>query len=147
MSYNPNFRGSSAKASRKVESNYTNAAGSTLPMGSVVSANASGQMVLIDITDGTSVDRFLGITSASTPDAASGGVVRVGRIEEFTTGFAVGDALYVNSDGTLTNVKPDYGVGDFAEGYFVIFIGVVVKNEFNLSLKDLQISPMVVGQL
>lgn len=147
MGYNPNFRGNQAKAARQVQSNYTNATGAFLPMGSVVSTNASGMIETIVITDDASVSRFLGVTSVAMPAAATGGVVTQGRIEDLTTSFAVGDALYVNTDGTLTNVKPDYGIGAFVAGCYVIFIGVVVKNEFNSSLKDIQINPTVVGQL
>lgn len=148
MAYNPNYRGNQSKASsRQIETNYVNATGSFLAKASVVSANASGQAVAIDITDTTSVDRLLGITSVAMPIAASGGVVAAGRVEDVTTSFAIGDALYVNVDGSITNVKPDYGVGSFVAGCYVIFLGIVVKNEFNASLKDFQINPTVVGQL
>lgn len=148
MTYSPNFRGTQARASsRQIETNYVNGSGSTLPKGSVVSATTSGTMVLIDVTSDDSVSRLLGVTSIALPDAAEGGVVAAGRVENITTSFALGDAIYVSKIGTLTNVKPDYGVGSFAAGDYVIFIGVVVKNEFNPSQKDLQIMPSVVGQL
>lgn len=148
MTYSPNFRGKQANASsRQIETNYVNASGGFLPKGSVVSATTGGQMQLIDITSQDSVNRLLGVTSIALSAAATGGVVAAGRVEDVTTSFAVGDALYVNTDGTLTNQKPDYGVLSFAAGHYVIFIGIVVKNEFNLSLKDLQIMPSVVGQL
>lgn len=148
MGYNPSASGTAFKgASRSISTNYVNATGAFLPMASVVSANASGQIEVIDITSDTSVSRLLGLTSVGMPIAASGGVVAAGRLEGVTTTFAAGDALYVNTDGTLTNVKPDYGVGAFAAGDYVIFIGVVVKNEFNPSLFDYQINPTVVGQL
>jgi len=148
MSYNPSASGTDFKgSSRSISTNYTNATGATLPMASVVSANASGQIILIDLTSDISVGRFLGLTSVLMPAAASGGVINAGRVENVTTSFAIGDALYVNYDGTLTNLKPDYGVGSFAAGYYVIFVGVVVKNEFNSSLKDIQLMPQVIGQL
>lgn len=147
MSYNPNFRGNQAAASKKVETNFVNAAGSTLAKGSVVSVTASGQIQLIDISSDTSVSRLAGVTSVSMPNAATGGVVSQGRLEDLTTSFAIGDAVYVNVDGSLTNVKPDYGVGSFTTGHYVIFVGVIVKNEFNASLKDLLVNLAVVGQL
>lgn len=148
MGYNPSASGTAFKgSSRSISTNYTNASGALLPMASVVSANASGQIVVIDLTSDTSVGRFLGLTSVDMPAAAQGGVVNAGRLENVTTSFAVGDALYVNYDGTLTNVKPDYGVGSFVAGYYVIFIGVIVKNEFNTSLYDIQLMPQVIGQL
>lgn len=148
MGYNPTATGTSFQgSSRSVSTNFVNATGGSLPKGSVVSTNVNGQIVLIDITNQDSVSRFMGITSIDLPAAATGGVVAIGRVEKVTTSFAIGDALYVNTDGTLINVKPDYGVGNFAEGYFVIFIGVVIKNEFDASLKDFQVNPSVIGQL
>lgn len=148
MGYNPNATGSSFKGpSRSIATGYLNATGAFLPLGSVVSSNTSGQIEVIDITDADSVGRLIGVTSVAMPIGASGSVVSAGRVEQVTTTFSVGDILYVNVDGTLTNVRPDYGVGSFAAGCFVIFIGVVVKNEFNSALKDFQINPAVVGQL
>jgi hypothetical protein len=147
VSYNPNFRGSQAKSSLKVETNFVNATGAFLAKGAVVSVTPTGQIDDIDIFDGDSVARLVGITSVDMPSAASGGVTLSGRVEELPTSFAVGDAIYVAIDGTLTNVKPDYGVGGFTAGYFVIFVGIIVKNEFNPSLKDLLVNLTVVGQL
>lgn len=148
MSYNPTATGNAFKGpSRSVATNYVNATGAFLPMGSVVSSDTSGQIQIVDVTSDTSVSRLVGVTSVDMPIAATGGVVAVGRVEGLTTTFAIGDAIYVNTDGTLTNVKPDYGVGAFVAGDYVIFLGVIVKNEFNPSLKDLQINPTVVGQL
>jgi len=147
VGYNPSSRGPVAKAARQVQSNYTNATGAFLPMVSVVSSNASGMIELIDVKSDDSVSRFLGLTSVDMPVAATGGVVSQGRIEAVTTTFSVGDALYVNFDGTIINLKPDYGVNGFVVGCYVIFIGVVVKNEFNSSSKDFQINPTVIGQL
>lgn len=148
MGYNPSATGTSFKgSSRQIQANYVNASGTTLPIGFPVSTNTNGQIVSVDVTDENSVSRFLGLTSVSMPPASTGGVIAVGRVENVTTSFSVGDALYVNTDGTLMNVKPNYGVGSFVAGCFVIFIGVVVKNEFDSTLKDIQLNWTVVGQL
>jgi hypothetical protein len=147
VGYNPSVVNGTASAARHLQTNFTNATGAFLPMCSVVSSNVNGQIEVIDLTSDDSVARFVGLTSVDMPAAATGGVICQGRIEKFITTFNVGDSLYVNYDGTLTNVKPDYGIGTFDVGYYVIFIGVVVKNEFNTSLKDLQINPTVFGQL
>lgn len=148
MAYNPNARGTAFKApARGIQTNFQNASGSTLLKAAVVSSNTSGQIVPIVVNDDASVSRFMGLVAVNTPNAATGGVMASGRLEDVTTSFAVGDALYVGADGALTNVKPDYGVSTFDVGYYVIFIGVVVKNEFNASLKDIQVMPQVIGQL
>lgn len=149
MTFSPNFRGSSARgSSRQVETNYVNASGGALTKGTAVSTNLAGQIVALDVSDEDSVSRLVGITSVLIPDTATGGVVSVGRVEDITTSFAIGDAIYAGkTPGSLTNVKPDIGVSSFVAGDFVIFIGVIVKNEFNPLKKDLHFMPSVIGQL
>ena len=115
--------------------------------GLIVSTNTSGQIEPVDVSDEASVLAIVGITAESIPSAATGNVVNGGRLEDVATGFSVGDALYVGSNGLLTNIKPTEGANGFVSGDFVIFVGVVVKNEFNPSDQDIQLMISVVGQL
>lgn len=148
MGYSPLFRGSAAKApSRSLQTNYPNASGSTLVKGTVVSVNSSSQIDVIDVSDEASVQALVGVTSLDIPHAATGGVMCNGRLEEIIQPFAIGDAIYVGKDGLITNTKPSEGVGGFVSGDFVIFVGVVVKNEFDNTKKDLQLMLALVGQL
>lgn len=148
MGYNPNFRGTQAKgSSRQLSTNFQNASGSTLLKSAPVSVNASGQIIVPDVTSQTSIQALVGLAGMDIPNSANGAVVDNGRLEDITTSFAIGDAIYLSKAGGLTNLKPDYGVGGFGEGDFVVFIGVIVKNEFNGSLKDLKLMISVIGQL
>lgn len=148
MGYSPIFRGNTLNVpSRTLSTNYTSGSGSTIPKGSVVSSNSSGQIMIIDPSDEASSAAVVGVMNIDLPPAATGGVISGGRIENVDPGFVLGDALYAAKDGTLTNVKPSEGVNGFVAGDFVIFIGVVVKNEFNPAQKDIQLILQVVGEL
>lgn len=143
MSYSPNFVNNTANvsvtSSRKVASNYTNGSGGTLPKGSPVSTLSSGLVTTIDVSSQASVDAFVGLFNQSTPNTASGQVIDSGRLEDITTSFLVGDPIYVSKTGILSNVIPSAGVGGFVSGDFVVFLGVIVINEFDNLKKDLKI--------
>lgn len=148
MSYSPNFRGTQSNgSSRQVITNYTSSSGSAIPQGMAVYANTSGHILPVDPTNQTSVGAMVGYANIRIPSTASGGVISSGRLENITTSFSVGDALYVGLDGNPINVKPDYGVAGFSVGDSVIFIGVLVNNEFNPAQTDLQLFTQVIGQL
>ena len=149
MSYSPFFFNQNSRgSSRATQAGFQNGSGSTLAMGVPVSVNTSSQILALDVTNEASVQAIVGLTGVSIPSAATGSVVDNGRLENITTSFAIGDAVYAGKANPLTNIKPDIGDADgFASGDFVIFIGVVVKNEFNPSLKDLKLMISVVGQL
>lgn len=151
MSYSPYFLNKNGTGnvagSRGTITNFQNGSGSTLAKATLVSVNVSGQLVPTDVTSEVLVQAMVGLTGISIPNAASGEVVDNGRLEDITTSFAIGDALYLGKTGLLINTKPEIGVATFDEGDFVIFVGVVVKNEFNGSLKDLKLMISVIGQL
>lgn len=148
MTYSPNFRGNSARgSSRQCQTNYQSGSGSTMSKGVPVSVNAFGQVTPTDVSDETSVEGIVGLLSADLPTAASGGVISDGRVEDVTTSFVYGDPVYVAKAGGLTNTRPSIGVGSFVTGDFVIFLGVVVQNEFNPAKKDIQLMISIVGQL
>lgn len=148
MGYDPSIRNGVLKGpSRGLQTNYPNASGSTLAMGQFVSINTSSQIAALNVSDEVSVLAMVGVASMSIPNAATGGVYSGGRLEQITQSFALGDAIYVGKDGMVSNVKPDYEVGGFVTGDFVIFVGVVVKNEFDVTKKDIQLMISVIGQL
>lgn len=151
MAYNPLYRGTTSKApARANQSGYQNGTLADILMAKPVSANASGQIVLADVSNETSVSRFIGISKALIPTGSNGQVVSGGRAEAIgagLSGFALGDAVYVGKNGTLINVRPDIGVASFVALDWVIFLGVVVKNEFDPGEKDIQLMIEVVGQL
>lgn len=148
MSYSPLFRGNSAKGSvGQVQSGYQNGTGSTIAQGTPVTINGSGQVVPIDVTVDAQATGIVGLVAADLPSAASGQVIDNSRLENVSMGFSVGDILYVSKSGFLTNLVPDYGVGGFSAGDWVIYVGVVVQNEFNPSQIDIVVSISARGQL
>lgn len=152
MSYTPYFLNKNSTGtvagSRGTITNFQNGSGSTLAKATLVAINTSGQLVPVSVSNENTVEKIVGMTGIILPNGASGSVVDNGRLEEVTTSFSIGDALYLGKDGSLTNVKPDYdGVSPFDPGDFIIFIGVVVQNEFNPSLKDIKLMISVIGQL
>lgn len=148
MSYSPYFLNqSSSGSSRSTVANFQNGSGAILQKATVVSVNTSSQLVKADINSENLIQAIVGITSIQIPNGAIGSVIDNGRLEDITISFSIGDAVYVNFDGTLTNIKPDLSIAGFTNGMFCVFVGVVVKNEFNSSLKDLKLMISVIGQL
>lgn len=151
MGYNPTWQGAvGVGSSRQTQTLYQNGTVSTVPAATLVSQGTGANFLLMDVTDEVKVEAFLGLTSTSIPSSASGLVTSDGRIENIPLGlgFAIGDAIYAGlTPGSLTNVKPDLSVIGWNAGYFVIFIGVVVQNQFNPSNQDIQLFKQIVGQL
>jgi hypothetical protein len=147
MSYSSRFFGASASGSvQSLASPFTNGSGADIPAFRPVSLNSSGFMVPLDISNESLVDAFLGLTTEDVPAGASGIVTDCGRLTNITTSYGVGTALYVYTDGTLTNIKPDiangYSVGDFS-----VFVGVIVPNNFVSGQYDLKLFLSINGQL
>lgn len=152
MSYNPATDGSTSSppfsgSARSLASGYQNASGGTLAKATPVSVNASGQLIAIDVSNQAIVQAMVGLTTASIPNAANGQITDSGRLENVTSSFTVGDALYVSKTGGITNLKPDIGTGGFVSGDFVIFIGVLVNNEFVPANLDIKLMLSTIGQL
>lgn len=151
MSYSPGFRGNSAKGTASGSaSGYQNGTASTMSVATPVSTNVAGQIVLTDVSDQALSEAWLGMVQTALPTSAYGPIATDGRLQNipFGLGFTIGDPIWVgNAPGTLTNVRPDLSVIGWASGDFVLFVGVVVQNEFNPALQDLQISRQIIGQL
>lgn len=149
MSYSPAFFNQQSNGSSKgTGSNFQNGSGSSLLKGTPVSVLASNsQLSPVDVSSEASVQAIVGLTNAIIPVGAIGNVMDNGRLQDVSTSFAYGDALYIAKNGSLTNIKPTVDQDSFVEGDFVVFVGVVVKNEFNPSLKDIKLMISVIGQL
>jgi hypothetical protein len=146
MSYDPP-NSTNSFSSRNLSTNYTNGSGSTILKGTPVATLSTGLVTTIDASDQASVDAFVGLYAQDTPNGASGLVIDSGRLENVTTSFNVGDPLYISKTGGLINVPPSIGVNGFVVGDEVVFVGVVVINEFNPSLKDIKVLIEKVGDL
>ena len=148
MSYTPNTVGSQFYGSaRSLATGYINGMGTTLTQSTPVCVNTSGQMISVDVTSDAAIAGLIGLVQQDTPSTALGLVTDNGRLENITTSFSIGDPVYINFDGTLTNVRPDLTVSGWAVGMYMVFIGVIVMNQFNPALKDIKIYLDVLGQL
>jgi hypothetical protein len=147
MTYSPSFTGSTGAASKVIQTTFTSGTGLTLSKATPVSINASSQIIAIDVSSETSVYRLVGLCGADIAGAATGNVVDTGRLENVILGYSVGDPLYVSKSGFLTNVKPDIGVGGFLSGDWVIFVGLLIKNDSDPLKKDIKLMLSIVGQL
>jgi hypothetical protein len=149
--YNPVWQGSTGVgSSRQTKTLYQNGTAFTISAATPVSQGTGLNILPVDVTDESSVEKFVGLADIDILSTASGLVVSDGRIENIPAGLglATGDALWVGiTPGSLTNVKPSLGVGGWSEGMFVIFIGVVVQNQFNPFEQDIQIFKQIVGEL
>lgn len=149
MSYNPLLQGIQFQgASRRLGTSYINNSGSTIAAGAPVAVDTSSNLVLVDVSDETTVKAMVGYAPLAILNLASGSVVSNGRLENIVTGFAVGTPVWVGATpGTFTDVEPDVSAFGWSAGMFVIFVGVVVKNETNPSNQDIQLFTQIIGQL
>ena len=144
MAYNPLYRGdtntAASRTARSTSSGYQNGSGGLLAQCTPVATNSFGQLIAVDVSVEATVMSMIGVTGEDIPNSTSGSVYDSGRVENVSLpGFSIGDAIYVSKAGFLTNIKPSEGVGGFVAGDFVIFVGVIVKNEFNPLQKDLKL--------
>lgn len=130
-----------------VQDSRPNNTGGTITKATPVTINAVGELDGVDVSVESSALSIVGVAAANIPDGSSGNFVSSGKLTDITTTANLGDILFVDQSGGLTNVKPSIGVGGFSSGDFVISVGVVAKNIDNGSLKDLVLNIQVVGQL
>lgn len=143
MAYNPFTRQSNQVSTGRFNQNAT---GSALPQGTPVKATASG-LATVDVSVEADVDALMGVLKSASANGTQGQVISSGTIENISTPFPVGSALYISKLGTLTNIKPSIGVNGFAESDWVVFIGKVALNNDNNLNKDLLVLVQVMGQL
>jgi len=107
--------------------------------GKLVSIDASGDLIESNVTDEAVVDGIVGVTKFDIPNGDPGEVVTAGRLEDITTGVAVGSLIFLDKFGNFTATKPEVGVAGFVAGDWVIKIGIIVKNKSDALKKDLLI--------
>jgi hypothetical protein len=144
VSFNPQGTGSS----RQVITNYTNASAiNALAQGQACSVNSSGLLVPLDVSSEASWQAFVGYANARIPTSSLGPVIANGRLQNFTTSYTAGTALYIDTNGMPTSTIPSVGVNGFQAGDMVIFMGVIVPNETTPSEFDIAIFTQLVGTL
>lgn len=151
MGYNPLFSTAIGfGSSRQTKTAYQNGTGFTAPISTVVAQGTGVNFVLVDVSSESTVSKFLGMTAESIPNSATGQIASEGRLESIplSLGFSIGDPVWVGTTpGMLTNVQPDLAAPGWSVGMFVIFIGVVVQNQFDPLKQDVQIFKQLIGQL
>jgi len=125
----------------------TNSSGGSLNRTDPVRLDTAGAVQKVNPSVEAQVLACIGVAKDSVANAAPVGIVTSGRLEDVTVPGSFGDSLFLSKTGNLTNTKPSIGVGGFVAGDFVVFIGIVVKNQSNPLLSDLMINVRVVGQL
>lgn len=125
----------------------TNTSGSTLNKTDPIRLDASGEVKKVDPSIEADVLACIGVAKDSVANLATVGIVTSGRLENVTVPGTFGDSLYLSKTGNLTNLKPSIGVDSFVAGDFVLFIGIVIKNQSNPLLSDLMVNLRLVGQL
>lgn len=145
MSYNPNASGtpSLSRASGPSGSNDT---GSSIAQATPVRLTSSG-VSKIDVAVEAQVDAVAGVLRSTLGDGDSGDIIGSGLLENISTSFSVGAAVYIGKDGNLTNIKPAIGANSFLAGDSIVRIGVITKNTGNPSNKDLLVNVQIVGVL
>lgn len=133
MTYRPyNKITSSAVSDERV-----NNSGVTMLKGTPARINSSGELDFIDVSSDTTSLSVVGIVATDISNGSSGGFLTTGKIENITTSANLGDVVWVDKTGALTNIPPAIGVNSFLEGDAIIRVGVIAKNQDNPSLKDL----------
>jgi hypothetical protein len=145
FSFNPESLGSAAA----VVTDYTNSSASVaISQGQAVSVNSAGQLTPLDVSNQASWQAFVGYANLRIAPSSEGPVLANGRLKNVTTSYALGTALYIDTNGNPTNIIPSVGVNGFVSGDMVIFMGVVVPNEANpLTEMDFAIFTQLVGTL
>lgn len=149
MAYSPfSFNPESTGSARAVVTDYTNASAITaIPQAQAISINGSGLLVPLDVSNQASWSNFVGYAYIRIPQSATGPVIANGRLQNITTGYPVGTALYVGTDGNPTNIIPSVGVNGFTSGDMIIFMGVIVPNEDVGGEVDIALFTQMVGVL
>lgn len=69
--------------------------------------DATSGFATVQLADGTGAMPAIGVVRADIADGAEGYILRDGRLQGLdTSGFTLGDALFVGASGSLTKVKP-----------------------------------------
>jgi hypothetical protein len=125
-----------------------NLSGTTIPALSPVSLDSStGGLKITNVTSESDANTFQGITSAAILNNTSGPVVVSGAIPNISTAIAVGSPIFLSKPSGFTSTEPDYGVGTFAAGDWIIKVGALAQNPTNPSQIDLIVNSDIRGRL
>lgn len=130
-----------------IEDSRPNNTGTSIPKGTPVRINTSGELDFIDVTNENEILNIAGVATQTIPNGSNGFFSSSGKIEDITTTADFGDFVFVSKSGNITNTKPSIGIGGFVSGDFIVSVGVVAKNQSNPVLKDLLINIDIQGQL
>lgn len=130
-----------------IKGTYLNNSGSTLAAFTPVYQNSSGNINKIDPSQEAQVANYLGVLLESTSTGSVGTVALSGLVKNVTTGFSIGDLVYLSKTGSLTVTVPEIGSGGFVAGDFVVKVGKITKNSTNGSQKDFKVEIEVKGKL
>ena len=149
MSYTPfSFNPESLGSATALVTDYTNfSAIIAIPQAQACSINNSGFLVPLDVSNQASWQNFVGYANVRIPASAQGPIIANGRLQNITTSYAIGTALYIDTNGNPTNIIPSVGVNGFVSGDMVIFMGVLVPNEANPSEIDIALFTQMVATL
>jgi hypothetical protein len=113
-----------------------------------VYSDAAGNIGKVDVSmDAKSMPK-VGVLPQDIAALATGNVMMSGRLRNISySGISFGDVVYVSKTGSLTNVRPSFGVGGFTGGDLVIMVGVIAKNDTNPTLYDILVNAQIVGRL
>lgn len=133
MSYSPvSFNPQGMGSSRQLITDYTNASLITaIPQAQACYVNGFGKIVPLDLTNQSNWSAFVGYANVRIPAGTLGQVISNGRLQNVTTSYTAGTALYIGKDANPTSIVPSVGVNGFVSGDMVIFMGVIVPNETN----------------
>jgi len=147
MTYDPRIFGSNAgKIISSVEAYIINDTGSTILRLTPVIINSNGTISPVNVSNETALS-IAGVSAVNIANGESGEVSFSGRIKNIVTSASLGDVIYIDKSGFITNSKPSDGLNGFTAGDFIIRVGIVVKNESNPAAKDLLVSIILEGQL
>lgn len=125
---------------------YLNNSGSTIPF-TLVRQDNLGNIHKIDPSIESDAVNYLGVLLGSTPNGSSGLVALSGLVKNISTGFSMGDIVYLSKTGGLTIVVPEIGTGGFVAGDFVIKVGKITKNSTIGTQKDFKVEVELKGQI
>jgi len=146
MTYRPYDAIVSAIESTNIKTELLNSSGLTISKDKPVRINTSGDISVVDVSLDAHALGTMAIANETITSGNYGFVVTHGKVEN-VTGFTFGDFIYVSKTGGLTNSLPSEGVAGFAEGDWVIKVGVISKNKDNPLLMDLIVNFQIVGKL
>lgn len=148
MAFSPTSFDPQISTASALVTEYTNASAVTaIPQAQACSINGAGLLVPLDVSSQSSWTAFVGYANVRIPASALGPVIVNGRLQNFTTAYAIGTPLYIGTDGNPTNIIPSVGVNGFVSGDMVIFLGVLVPNEEIPSETDIALYTQFVAVL